>query len=46
VHEQLSTPDFYKDEGQNLAQINVRLEAIENELQVLYERWQVLDELS
>jgi len=45
LHEQLSTPDFYKDESHKLSQIHERLEELEKELQHLYDRWLILDAL-
>jgi len=45
LHEKISAPDFYKNEGHQLTQINERLDVLETELQKLYDRWLTLDAL-
>ncbi|HIN86556.1 MAG TPA: ATP-binding cassette domain-containing protein [Myxococcales bacterium] len=43
LHKQLSDPAFYLQAAQTLTQVNTRLEQIDGELAVFYERWSELD---
>ena len=45
LHEQMSQPDFYQQEGVHIAESQTRLEALETELTEYYERWERLEEL-
>jgi len=45
LHEQMSQPDFYQQEGVQIAESQTRLEALETELTEYYERWERLEEL-
>lgn len=46
LQQQLSDPDFYRQQGEQAAAHQQRLEAIEKELEELYSQWQELEALS
>ena len=45
LHQTLSSPEFYKESGDRVRQVNERLEVIETELKKAYSRWEELEEL-
>ena len=45
LHARLSDPEFYKNAGTEVASINARLAAIEQELETAYLRWDELESL-
>lgn len=45
LHDKLSDPDFYKNAGSEVASINSRLEELDAELALAYQRWEELEEL-
>ena len=45
LHNRLSDPDFYKTAGSEVTVVNDRLEALETELMVVYERWEELESI-
>jgi len=44
LNRQLADPDIYRKEGANVAAMHARVEAIDEELLVLLERWEQLGE--
>ncbi len=42
----LADPEFYRQDGQEIAQVKSRFEALQAELQEVYTRWETLEELS
>jgi len=42
----LANPEFYKDAGNDVARLNARLAALEQELALAYARWEELEELA
>jgi len=46
LHQQIQDPDFFKQEGNRVTEVNERLEAIQSELTGLYARWEALDALA
>jgi ATP-binding cassette subfamily F protein uup len=45
IHTTLADPEFYKTAGAEVVHLNTRLEELETELLVAYERWEELDAL-
>ena len=45
LHEAMSSPSFYQQTGDAMTQAKTRLEALEGELELAYERWQQLDSI-
>ena len=45
LHEQVADPEFYRTSGARVAEVNARLEKLETELAIVYERWDELDAL-
>jgi len=45
LHEKISDPEFYRTAGPAVADVNARLEKIEQELATTYNRWEELDAL-
>ncbi|AJF07900.1 ATP-binding cassette domain-containing protein [Geoalkalibacter subterraneus] len=45
IHEQMANPDFYRDHGDEVAQLQQRLEQIARELEQGYARWEELEAL-
>jgi ATP-binding cassette subfamily F protein uup len=49
-HEQLvatlSDPQFYKTENNAVADLNKRLQALEREIAVAYDRWEMLESIA
>lgn len=45
IHTTLADPEFYKTAGAEVVRLNTRLEELETELLVAYERWEELDAL-
>jgi ABC transport system ATP-binding/permease protein len=45
LHERLSDPDFYKKAGNETALINARLAELEQELELVFVRWEELENL-
>ncbi|MBT4864001.1 MAG: ATP-binding cassette domain-containing protein, partial [Planctomycetaceae bacterium] len=43
-HSDMASPDFFKQGGGEIAEATARLEAVEQELAVLYERWEDLED--
>ena len=46
LHEAMAAPSFYQQDGATIAQARQRLEALEQELAVVFDRWQTLDAMS
>lgn len=46
IHEQMANPDFFKQDGQQIAQTNEELEKLGTELAQAYSRWEELEERS
>ena len=46
IHQAMTDPSFYQQEGTVIAEANARLEAIERELATTYERWEILEALA
>jgi ATP-binding cassette subfamily F protein uup len=44
LQEQMSQPDFYQQDSSQISEAQTRLEQLENELSVCYERWELLEE--
>jgi ATP-binding cassette subfamily F protein uup len=45
LHRQLADPEFYKRVGAGIAEINGRLQQLEQDVAAYYQRWQELDAL-
>ena len=45
LYAQMSDPDFYRREGDDVAQVKTRLDAIAQELEEAYKRWETLEQL-
>ncbi len=45
IHTTLADPEFYKTAGSEVVRLNMRLEELETELLVAFERWEELDAL-
>ena len=45
LYAQMSDPDFYRREGDDVAQVKARLDAIAQELEAAYKRWEMLEQL-
>jgi ATP-binding cassette subfamily F protein uup len=46
LHEAMADPAFYRKEGAEIAEVRARLEALERELSLAYERWEALEALA
>ena len=46
IHQAMATPSFYQQEPDEIARAGARLEALERELSLAYERWESLEALS
>ena len=46
LHEAMAAPSFYQQDGAVIAKARLRLEALQQELAVAFDRWQSLDALS
>ncbi|MEK6257909.1 MAG: ATP-binding cassette domain-containing protein [Planctomycetota bacterium] len=46
LHESMAAPSFYQQDGATIAQARQRLEALQQELAVAFDRWQSLEALS
>ncbi len=46
LHEAMAAPSFYQQDGATIAQARQRLEALQQELAVAFDRWQTLDAMS
>jgi len=46
LHERLADPNFYREAGGQVAELNARLGSIETELEVCYQRWDELDAIT
>jgi len=46
LHEEMAAPSFYQQDGATIAKARLRLEALQQELAVAFDRWQSLDALS
>ena len=45
LYTQMSDPAFYRGEGDEVAQVKARLDAIAQELEEVYKRWELLEQL-
>jgi ATP-binding cassette subfamily F protein uup len=45
LHATLADPEFYKGAGTEIVAINARLEALEQELELAFQRWEELEAL-
>ncbi|ETX04370.1 MAG: hypothetical protein ETSY2_29150, partial [Candidatus Entotheonella gemina] len=45
LYAQMSDPAFYRHEGEDVAQVKARLDAIAQELEEAYKRWETLEQL-
>jgi hypothetical protein len=39
----MATPEFYRNDGASIAEAKARLESVEQELALAYQRWQELE---
>ncbi len=46
LHEKLANPNFYKTAGEQVAEVNLKLEQLEQQLAETYNRWEELDALT
>jgi ABC transport system ATP-binding/permease protein len=46
LHDALADPAFYRRDGGEIAEARARLEALEQELTLAYERWETLEGLA
>ena len=46
LHEAMAAPSFYQQDGATIAQARQRLEALQQELALAFDRWQSLEALS
>ena len=46
LHEAMAAPSFYQQDGASITKARQRLEALQQELAVAFDRWQTLDALS
>jgi ATP-binding cassette subfamily F protein uup len=45
LYAQMSDPDFYRSEGDDVALVKARIDAIAQELEAAYKRWEMLEQL-
>jgi ABC transport system ATP-binding/permease protein len=45
IYESLAAPDFYRQEGNSLAGAKARIEELDKEIAVVYERWEFLESI-
>jgi hypothetical protein len=45
IHAYLADPAFYRSSGEKVSETKARLEALDNELTRVYERWGLLEAL-
>ena len=43
IHEAMAAPEFYRQDGAVITSVRIRLQLIQQELEVAFERWQILD---
>lgn len=43
MHEQLADPALYREAGEQVKGVQTELAALENELEMLFERWEFLE---
>ena len=46
LHDAMADPEFYRQDGGAIAEAKARLEAMESELAIAYERWEALESLA
>ncbi|HBC56235.1 MAG TPA: ABC transporter ATP-binding protein, partial [Gammaproteobacteria bacterium] len=46
IQTKLSDPDFYKTEGESIAILKKRLSALQEELELVFQRWEELERLT
>ena len=46
IHTQMAEPEFYKGEGEMIAEVQSKLSKLDNELKSAYARWEELESLA